>query len=587
MKGRVILIITLIALLFSAVFFTVPVSAEEAQPLFSTRNLLRTSNDSENYSIIMTEGDSISVKGKYRDAHSIKLKVLCNAEPSGYSFRNSGDGSFEAEITVKPPKNSGYLLLITLNGEIEKRCNIQYNNGWCFVDNRIEDDNLEALGNIFEAEDEACCLYLDADGDPERIEFVREQLRLIAKDVTSGIEDDLEKARALEKYVSENFCYDHDAKATSVSLDSIALDTVLRDRRSVCMGISNLYAALLEASGIKAVNIKGASVYQETPYTLPTEGQNHEWTAFFYEKENRWVWVDPVWDGLGDYKKGEYIYGKYHGTYFDITDFAFSINHRADKAERRAYFDTEIPESFYTEESETEAPKTETAAEETTVTTAETTAPEVKEQLESQVSELMESAYGGEDNTPLIVAAIILVVGIAALIAVIIKLFKNGRKTKMVVIELENGKEIKIELYPDIAPITVENFEKLVNKGFYDGLTFHRVISGFMIQGGCPIGNGTGNSGEHIKGEFLANGVVNNLKHTRGVISMARAADPNSASCQFFIMHEDAPHLDGSYAAFGKVIEGMEAVDEIAGCETDYADKPVTPVVMKSVKITD
>lgn len=155
----------------------------------------------------------------------------------------------------------------------------------------------------------------------------------------------------------------------------------------------------------------------------------------------------------------------------------------------------------------------------------------------------------------------------------------------MVVIELENGKQIKLELYPEIAPITVENFEKLVNKGFYDGLTFHRVISGFMIQGGCPIGNGTGNSGEHIKGEFLSNGVVNNLKHTRGVISMARAADPNSASCQFFIMHEDAPHLDGSYAAFGKVIEGMEVVDEIAGCETDYADKPLVPVVMKTVKI--
>ena len=155
----------------------------------------------------------------------------------------------------------------------------------------------------------------------------------------------------------------------------------------------------------------------------------------------------------------------------------------------------------------------------------------------------------------------------------------------MVVIELENGKEIKLELYPEIAPITVANFEKLVNEGFYNGLTFHRVISGFMIQGGCPLGNGTGNSGTHIKGEFLANGVVNNLKHTRGVLSMARAGDPNSASSQFFIMHEDSPHLDGSYAAFGKVIEGMEAVDEIAAVETDYADKPLQPVVMKTVKI--
>ena len=155
----------------------------------------------------------------------------------------------------------------------------------------------------------------------------------------------------------------------------------------------------------------------------------------------------------------------------------------------------------------------------------------------------------------------------------------------MVIIELENGKQIKIELYPEVAPETVANFEKLVNKGFYNGLTFHRVISGFMIQGGCPRGNGTGNSGEHIKGEFAANGFKNDLKHTRGVLSMARAADPNSASCQFFIMHKDAPHLDGSYAAFGKVVEGIEVVDEIAKTETDYSDKPVTPVVMKKVWI--
>ena len=157
----------------------------------------------------------------------------------------------------------------------------------------------------------------------------------------------------------------------------------------------------------------------------------------------------------------------------------------------------------------------------------------------------------------------------------------------MVIIELENGKQIKLELYPEIAPETVANFEKLVNKGFYNGLTFHRVISGFMIQGGCPHGNGTGNSGEHIRGEFAANGFNNDLKHTRGVISMARAADPNSASCQFFIMHKDAPHLDGSYAAFGKVIEGMDAVDEIAETETDYSDKPRTPVIMKKVWIED
>ena len=155
----------------------------------------------------------------------------------------------------------------------------------------------------------------------------------------------------------------------------------------------------------------------------------------------------------------------------------------------------------------------------------------------------------------------------------------------MVIIEMENGKKIKIELYPEIAPISCENFGKLVKQGFYDGLTFHRVIPGFMIQGGCPNGTGTGGPGWTIKGEFSSNGVKNDLKHTRGVLSMARSMMPNSAGSQFFIMHDDAPHLDGNYAAFGKVVEGMEVVDEIAECETDYSDKPTTPQVMKKVTI--
>ena len=154
----------------------------------------------------------------------------------------------------------------------------------------------------------------------------------------------------------------------------------------------------------------------------------------------------------------------------------------------------------------------------------------------------------------------------------------------MVTIQMENGKEIKIELYPQIAPITVENFISLVKDGFYDGLTFHRVIPGFMIQGGSPDGTGMGGPGHTIKGEFLSNGVENTLRHTRGVLSMARANNPDSAGSQFFIMHADAPHLDGQYAAFGKVVEGMEAVDEIAAVPTDYSDRP--RVVQRMAKVT-
>ncbi|MCD8096326.1 MAG: peptidylprolyl isomerase [Ruminococcus sp.] len=155
----------------------------------------------------------------------------------------------------------------------------------------------------------------------------------------------------------------------------------------------------------------------------------------------------------------------------------------------------------------------------------------------------------------------------------------------MVVIEMQNGDKIKIELYPNAAPVTVENFERLVSEGFYDGLIFHRVIEGFMIQGGDPQGTGMGGAKVKIKGEFAANGVNNPIKHERGVISMARSQMPNSASSQFFIVHKDAPHLDGQYAAFGKVVEGMETVDKIASVRTDYMDKPIEDQVMKKVTI--
>ena len=156
----------------------------------------------------------------------------------------------------------------------------------------------------------------------------------------------------------------------------------------------------------------------------------------------------------------------------------------------------------------------------------------------------------------------------------------------MVTIEMENGKKIVIELDPTAAPETVKNFEKLVSEGFYDGLIFHRVISGFMIQGGCPDGTGMGGPGYHIHGEFAQNGFQNPLKHTRGVISMARAMDPNSAGSQFFIMHKDAPHLDGAYAAFGKVVEGMDVVDEIASVDVNHMDIPFVDQVMKKVTLS-
>jgi peptidyl-prolyl cis-trans isomerase B (cyclophilin B) len=158
-------------------------------------------------------------------------------------------------------------------------------------------------------------------------------------------------------------------------------------------------------------------------------------------------------------------------------------------------------------------------------------------------------------------------------------------KNPVVTIEMENGSIIKVELYPEVAPITVKNFISLVQKNYYDGLIFHRVIRGFMIQGGCPEGTGMGGPGYNIKGEFSYNHVDNDLKHTAGVISMARSQAPNSAGSQFFIMHKDSTHLDGSYAAFGKVIEGMDVVNTIADLKTDYSDRPLESQVMKKLSV--
>jgi peptidyl-prolyl cis-trans isomerase B (cyclophilin B) len=155
----------------------------------------------------------------------------------------------------------------------------------------------------------------------------------------------------------------------------------------------------------------------------------------------------------------------------------------------------------------------------------------------------------------------------------------------MITIIMENGDVMKAELYPDVAPNTVNNFISLVKKGFYDGKIFHRVIRGFMIQGGCPNGNGMGGPGYSIKGEFSQNGFTNELRHTAGVLSMARAMAPNSAGSQFFIMHKDAPHLDGAYAAFGMITEGMDVVNKIAEVQTDYSDRPLKEQKIKTVTV--
>ena len=165
------------------------------------------------------------------------------------------------------------------------------------------------------------------------------------------------------------------------------------------------------------------------------------------------------------------------------------------------------------------------------------------------------------------------------------KRFLFMAQNPIVTFEMENGDIMKAELYPEVAPNTVNNFISLISKGYYDGLIFHRVIRGFMIQGGCPDGTGMGGPGYSIKGEFSSNGFANDLKHTPGVLSMARTMAPNSAGSQFFIMHQNSPHLDGDYAAFGQIVEGMDVVNKIAETATDYSDRPMEPQVMKKVTV--
>ena len=190
-------------------------------------------------------------------------------------------------------------------------------------------------------------------------------------------------------------------------------------------------------------------------------------------------------------------------------------------------------------------------------------------------------------NILTIIALIVIVVLIGTISFGYYKKVTMEVKNPIVTMEVKDFGTIKLELYPEMAPDTVANFIALANHGFYDGLKFHRVVKGFMIQGGCPIGNGTGGPGYTIHGEFASNGFKNDLKHTRGVLSMARAMDPNSAGSQFFIMHQDAPHLDGEYAAFGKVIEGMENVDKIAKTPTTFNDRPRNPQVIDTITIVD
>lgn len=333
------------------------------------------------------------------------------------------NGDFEAQFTADQLEGVSALVL-----EFESGASLSYRmhcdeRGWYFPDNGLAEKNRLVFDKIFDAPAEAATLYLSSSGSEEEAAEVREKLKQISDSATRGLTDDYEKARALSAYVASNFYYDHDARAESVTEENVSLNKVLENARTICIGFSNLYCALLQAQGIDAVSIKGGAASGEVTYEMLTDGvQNHEFAAFWYEAEQRWVWADPCWNGSGDYINGEYHKKICHEKYFDITDEALALNHRADYAERRSFFtEQELPEQTMSEQAEQTSseqvspeqtsPDTPAETEETTSApqTAETTAPETKAPVSP------EAGLPEQDNTSLYSLAAVLAAGILCL----------------------------------------------------------------------------------------------------------------------------------------------------------------------------
>lgn len=384
----------------------------------SRRNFLRTSYNPESYSLFEINGNVLYAKGRYTDDRVKKLYFAGAEEASGsYKMSIASDGSYEAEITL--PQGYRYTTLaVQLKSGAVFGYRIYCDNGFYFPDNGLAETNRAVFDNIITASPESVGYYISHNADAAEIATVQEQIKLISDSVTEGIDSDYEKARALALYVAGRFYYDHDAKAESVTETNVVLYEVLKTSRTVCTGFADLYCALLQAQGIDAVNIKGGSTGGEIEYENLTDGvQNHEFTAFYHKAEERWVWVDSCWNGSGDYRNGEYIEDKPHEKFFDISDEALALDHRADYAERRLFFEAKAAEPQKTEK---------TTAETTSVTgdtlPEETTAPEKTQETTVLPEKPQETPV--EDNTLLVIIAAVLgmlVLGAGIAVAIIIK----------------------------------------------------------------------------------------------------------------------------------------------------------------------
>lgn len=307
-------------------------------------NLLRTSAGDDNFSIFETAKNTISARGKYAGDRLRKIFIDNDSDDisGSYSMKAHNDGGYEAQLTIVPPEEGPHKLTLRMNSGATMRYFIFYDsqNGWYFPKNDYYEQNRSVFGHIFEAPAEAAALYLSPTKDADEITTALEQIKMLAEEQTAGLDDDYEKARAISRFISERVYYDMDARDTNVDVSTIALCNVLKTARTVCAGFTNLFCAMAESVGIDAVNISGGCINGEMKFEeLENGARSHEWSAFYYEKEERWVWVDSCWDGAGEYRNGEWKAGKPKYMYFDISDEALALNHRADKAERRHYYE--------------------------------------------------------------------------------------------------------------------------------------------------------------------------------------------------------------------------------------------------------
>lgn len=385
---------------------------------YMKRNFLRTSYNPESYSLFEINGNILTARGKYSDDRIRRIYFHGVEESSGsYKMQVNSDGSYEAELSL--PQGYRYTTIcLQLSSGAVLGYRIDYSSGWYFSDNGLAEANRKVFDNITTASPESVGYYLSPTADAYEIAVALEQIQLISDSVTEGLDSDYEKARALSLYVAGHFYYDHDARNDGVSEENIALSEILKSSRMVCTGFADLYCALLQAQGIDAVNIKGGSTGGDVTYEKLTDGvQNHEFSAFYYEEEQRWVWVDACWNGSGDYENGEYTDKKPHEKYFDISHEALALDHRADYAQRRDFFGAKAAD-----------PAEATAATEAAVTTvSETAKPTIGTSADTAADEIP-ALPDKEDNTLLIVIAAVMG-AMAAILGgyVAVKLIKGNR----------------------------------------------------------------------------------------------------------------------------------------------------------------